>query len=84
MTRGGTKKEVLAGMAKRMHGMEKIVIISSQLDKSLIVLLNIVFPDCEIRVASSRAEALEEALTTAEALRDRAQSLSDIKPLEGV
>jgi len=42
--------------------MEKIVIISSQPDKDLIALLNMFFPDCEIRVASSRIEALDEAL----------------------
>lgn len=44
------------------------MIISSQPDEGLIALLNRVLPDCEIRVASSRTEAFEEALTTAEAL----------------
>lgn len=45
--------------------MEKIVIVSSQPDKGLIALLNMVFPDCEIYVASShsRIEALIEAKT---------------------
>ena len=59
--------------------MEKIVIISGQPDKGLIALLNMVFPDCEIRVASSRIEAL----ITAEALGDKGQLLLDIKPPEG-
>jgi len=54
--------------------MEKIVIISSQPDKDLIALLNMLFPDCEIRVASS---------ITGKALGDKVQSLWDIKPPEG-
>lgn len=45
--------------------MEKIVIVSTQPDKGLIALLNMVFPDCEIYVASSRSriEALIGAKT---------------------
>jgi len=55
-------ERALAWMAEGRHGMEKIVIISSQLCKDFIALLGMLFPNCQIRVVSSRIEAHGEAL----------------------
>ena len=45
--------------------MDKIVIVTSQsgFDYGLIELINTVFPDCDVRVAFSANEALEEIAT---------------------
>ena len=45
--------------------MDKIVIVTNQSepDYGLIELINMVFPDCEVRVAFSETEAPEEVTT---------------------